>query len=197
MTILFFDTETTGIKTPKNPSFVPKLVQLGAISYDTDLKRVIAEINIIISGAGEIPPEASNVHGISTEVARRYCVDKRAAEAIFAQLVKTADRVVAHNIAFDLDIIKDNMPVASAELDTTEHYCTMLASRDIVQVPFTEKQLAYFASQPDKKDGDYKAPHLSETFRHFFGHDFDGAHDAMADVRACRDVYFAIQGNQS
>ena len=38
----------------------------------------------------------------------------------------------------------------------------------------------------------YKRPSLTETYRHFFGRDFDGAHDAMADVRACRDVYFAL-----
>lgn len=195
MTILFFDTETTGLKNPKQPDFIPKLVQLGAISYDQDLARVVAEVNIIVSGAGDIPPEASNVHGISTEVAKRYCVDKRAAEAIFAQLVRTADRVVAHNIDYDLDIIKDNMPVASAELDQTEHYCTMAGARDIVKAPYTDKQLAFFKDRPDKKDGEFRGPRLIEAYIYFFGKEFDGAHDAMADVRACMDVYFAIPGN--
>ena len=48
----------------------------------------------------------------------------------------------------------------------------------------------------DREDGrrgmtGYKNPSLPRTYRHFFGRDFDGAHDAMADVRACRDVFFA------
>jgi len=38
----------------------------------------------------------------------------------------------------------------------------------------------------------YKNPSLQEAYRHLFGRNFVGAHDAMADVRACRDVYFAL-----
>lgn len=39
----------------------------------------------------------------------------------------------------------------------------------------------------------HKTPNLGEAYRHFFGRDFDGAHNALADVSACRDIYFAMQ----
>ena len=38
-----------------------------------------------------------------------------------------------------------------------------------------------------------KTPNLGEAYRHFTGRDLENAHSAMADVQACRDVYFAIQ----
>jgi DNA polymerase III epsilon subunit-like protein len=42
------------------------------------------------------------------------------------------------------------------------------------------------------KYGDYKWPKLQESHLHFFGKEFEGAHDAMADVRACAAVYWAL-----
>jgi len=38
---------------------------------------------------------------------------------------------------------------------------------------------------------------LSEAYRHAFGKDFDGAHDAMSDIRATKDVYFWITKQSS
>jgi DNA polymerase-3 subunit epsilon len=43
----------------------------------------------------------------------------------------------------------------------------------------------------------HKTPNLGEAFRHFKGRDFENAHSAMADVQACRDVYFAITDRQA
>lgn len=37
--------------------------------------------------------------------------------------------------------------------------------------------------------GDFKWPKLQEAHKHAFGVEFDGAHDALADVRACARVY--------
>ncbi len=45
--------------------------------------------------------------------------------------------------------------------------------------------------------GAYKWPQLQEAYKHFFNKEFDNAHDALADVTACKDVYFAIQNSNS
>jgi len=39
----------------------------------------------------------------------------------------------------------------------------------------------------------FKPANLRESYRHFFGNDFENAHNAMADVNACIAVYFAIK----
>lgn len=68
----------------------------------------------------------------------------------------------------------------------------MQASVYIVKAPHTAKQVMYFQSHPEKRDAPYKVPNLTQTFMHFYGKPFEGAHDAMADIRACRDVFMTL-----
>ena len=192
MTGLFFDTETTGIKSWSNPGFKPKLVQLGAILQDLDTGRVLAEVNLINVAAGEIPVEASNVHGITDTMAGRWGVPLDVIDNLFAHLVMKAKVIVAHNIAYDLDIVKDNLPETQDAMQGRQQFCTMYGSIYIVKAPLSDKQRAYFASHPEKQDAPYKVPNLTETFKHFYGKPFEGAHDAMADIRACRDIFVTL-----
>jgi DNA polymerase-3 subunit epsilon len=186
---LFFDTETTGVKSYRNPGFVPRLVQLGAILQDLETRRVLAELNLIIAPEGnEIPEGASKVHGITTEMAERFGVGMEGVDQIFAEIVTMADIIVAHNIAFDLDILKDNLPTSSLLAGSKQPFCTMEASRYIIKAPLTPRQLA----TPHLQEHPFKSPGLMETHQHFLGRPFDGAHDAMADIRACRDVFLQL-----
>jgi len=41
-----------------------------------------------------------------------------------------------------------------------------------------------------------KWPRLQEAHKHVFGKEFDGAHDALADVIACKNIYFWILSQQ-
>jgi DNA polymerase-3 subunit epsilon len=193
MIALFFDTETTGVKSWKDPDFVPKLVQIGAILQDTDTKRVLAEINLIIDQNGvHIPEGASNVHGISDELADRFGVSIESVDLIFAQLIRRSQTIIAHNIQYDLEVVKDNLPASWHGLDGIPTFCTMLENLMIVKAPLTDKQRAYFGMKGVPPDSPYKVPSLTQTYKHFFGTEFEGAHDAMADIRACRDIFFAM-----
>ena len=53
----------------------------------------------------------------------------------------------------------------------------------ICKMPPTPKMLA---AGFDK----FKMPKLIEAHQHLFGEGFDKAHDAMADVMACKRIYF-------
>lgn len=177
MIALFFDTETTGFKSSK---FTPEIVQIGALLQDTETKRVLAELNVIVAPKNPIPEVVSNIHGITDELAAAYGMEGSGVEAIFALMVRMSDVAVAHNLAFDRGIVQDAWPTASGILAEKSHFCTMQNAKEAVGLP--------------GKYGGLKNPKLAEAYRHFFGEDFENAHDAMADVRACRDVYFALQG---
>jgi hypothetical protein len=41
--------------------------------------------------------------------------------------------------------------------------------------------------------GDCKYPNLTELHRKLFQKAFDGAHDALADVRACKAAFFELR----
>jgi DNA polymerase-3 subunit epsilon len=177
MIVLFFDTETTGFPNPKNP---PEIVQIGAILQDTETMRILGEVNLIVKAEGPIPQVCADIHGITDELSARHGVRSDVADNMFALLAAQADLVVAHNIKFDLAIINGRWRISGPILATKEQYCTMLKSTDIVGLAGSHA-------------GGNKWPKMTEAYKHFFGEVFDGAHDAMADVRACRDVFHKLQ----
>ena len=197
--ILFFDTETTGIR--KN-GFVPRVVQIGALLTD-DQGKTLAELNVLLKPEGfdHVPVEAANVHGFSYDLINTAGIDRSVGLVTFFELVDLADTLVAHNIEYDLDLMNieiqervnksDPMTVFWKEaLDKPEHFCTMINSRDTLKMPLSDAQARFFRDTGN--DQKFKNPRLVEAYRHFFHKDFEGAHDAMADVRACRDVFFEL-----
>ena len=145
------------------------------------------EINFLIRPNGwTIPQEANAIHGINQDAAQAYGIKIDGALSIMRRLISRSVAVIAHNIEFDVRMLLREAlltpEMAWADL-VGKGFCTMKTAADVVKCPPTQRMLA-------KGMTGFKNPSLSETYRHFFGKDFDGAHDAMADVRACRDVFF-------
>lgn len=184
--ILFFDTETTGkadFRRPPNDPVQPRIVQLVAMLYD-DARHPAGSLNVIIRPDGfEIPAEASAIHGITTEYAKKYGVPLKVAVAAFESLFANAQLLVAHNIDFDRLMVRSELArieawnIVKVAFETLPTFCTMKSTTDICKLP---------------GNYGYKWPKLQEAHVHFFGEEFEGAHDAMADVRACAKVYFAM-----
>ena len=75
MTIVFFDTETTGLPRDYNaPSSKldnwPRLVQLAWIVSDYEGNVINSENHIIIPNGFEIPSRSAAIHGITTSIAK-------------------------------------------------------------------------------------------------------------------------------
>lgn len=186
---LFFDTETTGkanFKAPPNHPSQPHIVQLAAILF-TDEAEEVGSLNAIIKPEGWlIPAEAAAIHGITTEKALACGIPAMSALAVFSNFLHYADLLCAHNIDFDLlvtQVALIRLPGNGAQkcfdkLDNIETFCTMHATTLLCKLPGNY--------------GDYKWPKLTEAHKHLFGTDVEGAHDAMADVRACARIYFEI-----
>lgn len=198
--ILFFDTETTGIR---KGGFVPRVVQIGALLTDNEGKTM-GELNVLLlpEGFENIPVEASNVHGFTSELIKQCGIDRVAGLAAFFSMAERADVLVAHNAEYDMDLMQieidyykniHNLPEATMwqeVLSDSKVFCTMLNSRDLMKLPLSEAQASFFKDKGI--DQQYKNPRLQEAHIHYMGYDFEGAHDAMADVRACKDVYFKL-----
>lgn len=187
--ILFFDTETTGFPRrhlDPDHSSQPHLVQLAA-QLCTPEGSVIGEFCLIVNPEVPIPTEASAIHGITTEKAQEFGVTTRGALNLFTHLLSRANTLVAHNIAFDVNILEIASYRCSMTLPRRPTFCTMEAATPIIDLPPSEAMLAAGFNRR-------KPPKLEECIKHFFGETLEGAHDAMVDVRACKRVFFHIKG---
>ena len=107
---LIFDTETTGL--PQNWKAPltdfdnwPRMVQIAWQMHDE--KGALIDVkNFIIKPEGyDIPYNAEQIHGISTERAQKQGVDLKTVLEEFATDVKNSKFVVGHNIEFDNNIV--------------------------------------------------------------------------------------------
>lgn len=187
--LLFFDTETSGLpdfnKRASDPT-QPHIVQL-ACELTDHLGSVIESHNVLIRPDGwTIPKETSDIHGITNETAQVGIAESVAA-SLFMDMVKKANLLVAHNIKFDKFMARIAMRrfgLLSDEQDewwkALPQFCTMQNTTDLCRLP-------------GKIEGRYKFPKLQEAYFHIFNREFDDAHDALADVNACKEIFFWLK----
>lgn len=194
---LFFDTETTG--TPRNYKAPisdsgnwPRLVQLAWILYEVN--GTIRETgNFIISPDGfEIPEQASAVHGITTEQAKKEGQPLWKVLHHFSMDLKKAEYLIGHNISFDEKIVGAEYfrlgqqnpfefqrisEVGIDRITSLPKICTMLTSTRYCNIP-----------------GKYgpKWPKLQELYSKLFGKEFEDAHDALADIKATAECFYEM-----
>mgnify|MGYP003115810361 FL=1 len=181
--ILFFDTETNGLwRRDLNPGHEdqPRLVSL-AFQVTDDNERVVAQYSSRIEpDKFIIPDDAAKIHGITTEVAKETGVSLNYALAIFTFFSSKCHTMVAHNLAFDLQIIQrevDKLKFIWKKPDNL--HCTMMTSKDEMKL--------------EGKFDDYKFPKLQECFEYFFHQGVQNYHDALLDVQLCRELYFQLR----
>lgn len=181
--IFFFDTETTGLPSFKEPSDAPHqphIVQVAAGLVDSDSRKVLASLDLIVKPDGwEIPEEVSALHGITTADATRIGIDESLVTELVLDLWRNADLRVAHNTTFDDRIMRIAFKryateAVAEEWKAGEKFCTCWKSKPHV-------------------NASGKLPTLAEAYAHFVGGTFDNAHSARADMEACTAVYFAMK----
>ena len=183
----YFDTETNGFPS-KDGTPLDKcnyICQLAGILVD-DESGEVASINTIIKPAGwTIPDDVAAIHGITTAKADAFGIPSRVAMALFSNLVRVADQIVAHNIGFDLKFYGYEIARAGAVNVLTDkpRFCTMDATTDLCKIP-------------GRYPGKFKWPKLIEAHTILLGGGFDGAHDALADVRACQRLHAHLLTNK-
>lgn len=183
---LVFDTETTGL--PRNfdapitdSDNWPRMVQIAWQLHDENGKLIDNQDYIIKPEGYDIPFNATRIHGITTKMALEE--GKELAEVLneFNEVLKKAQFGVGQNVEFDYNIIGAEFYRKSIETQLQE-----LPKADTMHLG-TE-----YCAIPSGKGGKFKSPKLEEIFEKLYGHKFDEAHNAAADVNATAQVFFEM-----
>lgn len=183
--ILFFDTETTGLP-PKhaglNDPRQPHLVQFAGVLSDDDGRAVHALSAIVRPEGYTIPAVSSRVHGITTEMATERGFSLESVLNWFSACALMCDLMVAHNIEFDLKILRAQYIRGGFQGPPSRSvFDTMKETTDLLRLPGPYG---------------YKWPKLEELHEFLFGEKFAGAHDALEDIRATMRCYFRLMAGQ-
>lgn len=186
---LVVDVESTGFYRstlpPTDPS-QPWIVQLAwAMVADG---RIVEASSMLVNPPVPIPPQSTAIHGITDEMVNAHGYATAAALDAFYSKLAQVEAFVAHNSDFDAPILAScasrlGLDYIAAELrskrDAGNLRCTMRENEHVVRAK--------------SHGGRSKFPKLSETYQHYFGRDFHGAHDALYDVLACAEVWIAME----
>ncbi len=184
---LIFDTETTGLP-EKNIPFTqveawPRAVQIAWQLHDESGKLIEHASYLIKPDGFNIPFEARQKHGISTELAMAEGKDLAEVLDIFQRVVEKATYLSGHNLAFDIDVL-------SAELIRLNRSYETLRAKPVIDT-MTEATAA-FCQLPGGKGGKFKYPRLEELYQCLFNESFRHAHNASADVEASARSLFEL-----
>lgn len=184
---LIFDTETTGLPRNYNAPITdtdnwPRCIQIAWQLHD-ELGNLIEHQDFLVKPEGfNIPYDAEQIHGISTELAAAEGIPLVEVLARFNAVLAKAKFVVGQNIGFDINIMgcefyrfgiesqMAQMPV----LDT----CTEVTA-DLLKIP-------------GGRGGRFKLPTLTELHQYLFGVPFAEAHNATADVEATTRCFLEL-----
>ena len=175
---LIYDTETTGL--PKNYNAPPtdtdnwpRMVQIAWQLHDKEGK-LIENKNFIVQPDGyDIPFNAVQIHGITTEKAMQEGLPLAEVVEEFRKVVAKAKVLGGHNLSFDQGIV--GAEFVRLGLDYQE-----------IELPIadTMELSTEFCAIPGGRGGRFKSPKLEELHEVLFGYKFEEAHNASADVNA-------------
>lgn len=167
---LVFDIETDGLveKNSIGASVYPSIVQISWLIMDKD-GIVYKKVSDLVKTTFNEKSEAFKINRLNTE---RISQLGKAPKSIYREFnsdLKYCKYIAAHNIDFDLPILKNEMEKSfiESEIHNKEKVCTMKSG------------VSLFQSEYDLKP---KYPKLSELFEKLFNYKINQIHSAQADV---------------
>lgn len=189
--IAVIDTETSGLPITQgfnkyyHPSLInyynsSRIIEIAYKIYNNE-GGVVKEFNsLIIPDDFEI--NNTEIHGITYEEAKSKGISINKALDIMNSDFENVEKIVAHNIYFDLNIIIsecyrcDNSKFIDYIKNKPQLICTMKMGKDLMETK--------------------KSPKLIELYEYLFDKRITQIHRALSDVEICADCYFAIIGRE-
>lgn len=191
--ITFFDTETNGL--PKNwkapmsdRNNWPRVIQLAWEVTDM-AGEPMNKREILIKPDGWVIPTDKfwKDHGFSTEKSMAEGTPLIDALQEFTVDLARSEYLVAHNMAFDYNVLGCEMLRSGVNGKRCVKICTMDSTIEFCKIPFAGRK-----QYPGAKPMQYKFPKLEELYNKLFGTDFDNKHRAGGDVAAMRACFFEL-----
>jgi len=184
---IIFDTETTGLPKNWNAPYTdtdnwPRCIQIAWQLHDQWGVLIESKDYLVKPEGFNIPYDAEQIHGISSELAEEQGVDLKFVLDEFNIALGKAKFVVGQNVGFDnnvmgcefhrysVDTELNNMKVLDTMSDNTANLCQIKGGRG----------------------GKFKFPTLTELHVHLFGEGFGEAHNATADVEATTRCFLEL-----
>lgn len=195
MAILFYDLETSGLlKKDLDKDHVSQVrtLQIGWVLCDENTgEEISSNLAFIIpfnsklynkENGWVIDEGAYNAHHITLEMCHEYGVRPNVAFLMFNDIIRTANIISGFNISgFDNLIMDIEFSRLNAKFDISNKkvYDIMIANNPIMNL---------------KNRGGYpKYPNLTECYKYYKNTEFIGAHNAMADVRASKEIWIEMK----
>ena len=191
--LLFLDTETDSLWKVGHNEFhpeQPRPVQIAFARYTASGREIYASSLVVrpLETWPALTRESIAIHGITEAIRQDGLYATHAAELLRDVMLRTENLVTVggHNVGFDLLVLRGfffdlGMPSVADLLLELKNVDTMQMGVDFCKLP--------------RRDGEpgNKRPSLTELYNFLFGEGFEGAHDALADVRASARCYFELK----
>ncbi|NJN49891.1 MAG: PHP domain-containing protein, partial [Polaribacter sp.] len=184
---LIFDTETTGLPKRWDAPITDtdnwqRCIQIAWQLHDA-FGKVLEHDNFLIKPDGfNIPFDAEQVHGISTELAQKEGENLTIVLEKFNQVLAKTKFIVGQNVEFDINIMG-----CEFYRNNIQNQLTTLLVLDTC----TEKT-AELCKLSGGRGGKFKLPTLTELHEFLFNEKFEEAHNATADVEATTRCFFEL-----
>ncbi|KYC45443.1 MAG: DNA polymerase III subunit epsilon [Candidatus Methanofastidiosum methylothiophilum] len=183
---LFIDTETSGLPRSRYAPYTdttnwPRVVQIAWMLCDQTGNILSSEEHIIRPEGFVIPFDAQNIHGISNERAHSEGKDLEFVLRRFSSDINRSTHLIAHNLDFDFNVIGAEFVRKGIENRMTllNRFCTMIGTTEYCQIPGGQYE--------------FKWPSLIELHYTLFNTTFEEKHDAMHDVKICKECFFELK----
>ena len=177
MTIVAFDTETTGLDVQKE-----HIIQLSLVKFETDNWQVLDQRDWYILPEGEftIPAEAEAVHHISKAFLQEHGVSLRSVYDDLIAFTKGCDILSYNGNGYDAPILYYNLKRLGLtfDFDGRTWYDALTLER------------IHTAGMVDE-NGERLHNNLTTAYTRYYGHPFEGAHNSLDDVLATIEVFKA------
>ncbi len=213
MKIAVFDTETTGLPKSKiiNELTIhlwPHVVQFSYIIYDTELKKIIKTVDMVIKIPENIniSDEVSDIHGITNFISQtsHHTIEDALINFSNDYLNYNIDLIVGHNLNFDLNMLKVELireisnqkslfnrrlflqlleNLDDIKSDSKEIYCTMQKSIELCNLKTISKYGKEYL----------KFPKLNELHMKLFNSLPKNLHNSLNDVLICLRCYYMLE----